>query len=148
MTSISYPVRGSLAVLAVAFTATVATAQSVVEQRKVDGDWFDFQIRWDESAPSYDSKWMLFNTGDGTILVCGAGAHRGGKHRANGKIMKNLGLFMGDDLLMADMSFFTQVKRSRDIVGARADCVSTGKNIRSYTSREVGLKDIGPMRRY
>lgn len=138
--------RGLAALAAVAAISTAAAAQNVVAKRQVSEDWFDYEIHWTEGAPSYTAKWMVLTDATGTILVCGAGAHGGGKFRQNTAVLEDLGFFIGDDLVMTGMEFFARAKSRSGIVGTQAACVSTGKNAANYTSRTAKLKSTRPQR--
>lgn len=128
--------------------ALPAGAQTVSEQRKAADDWFDYEIRWTEGAPSYTAKWMVFTDSAGKMVVCGVGAHSGGKRLNNRKILKDLGLHLGEDLIDVDMSFFAEVKGSKTLVGTSANCVPTNKKLTDYRARSVSLRATRPHRRY
>lgn len=128
-------------------TATSLATSAKAQSATVTNDWFDYSIRWTRGAPTYSAKWYVLVSG-GILQVCGAGAHSGGVRSDNMAILSRLGFFVGDELVMTDMSFFSQVKRRRDLSGANAKCVSTGKRASDYTSTSVSLQSVDPNKTY
>ncbi len=126
--------------------ATQATAQSAPSV-PVKNDWFDYQIRWTEGAPSYSAKWMVL-TRNGMIVLCGSGYHQGGKRSSNRKILKDLALFVGDNMVAKNVDFFTSVEQRKGLVGSKATCRSTGQKASKYRSRSASLRPTRPHRKY
>lgn len=136
-----------ISAIAAALISSSATAQSITAPTPVDGDWFDYQIRWTEGAPSYSAKWMLF-VNRGQLVVCGSGAHRGGQTASNNKILEDLALFVGDKPVVQDLTFFETVKTRKSIVGSNAACIATGQKASDFPSKEVSLRATRPLRKY
>ncbi len=127
--------------------ASGADAQAVIGDKPVAQDWFDYEIHWSEGAPSYVAKWLVLRDDKGTILLCGAGVHSGGLRRQNDRILEDLGFYIGEDLVMVGMDFFSDVK-GRNVLEASARCISTGKNARNFEGDSVSLRSTKPRRRF
>ena len=148
MTFFNSRTRGAVAALALAMAFVLSGgAKAQTNGPQIKDDWFDYEIRWDEGAPSDYAKWYILVADRGALAVCGAAFHSG-QPSANRKIMKASAVFLGDEVLLEDLRFFTKVNRRRSLVGANSTCVATGRNIADFTSREAGIKGVGPMRRY
>ena len=132
--------------LAAGLAAGAATAQDTrtVEAKE---DWFDQEIRWSDGPTSYRAKWAVLVM-EGRLAVCGVGTHLSSRVDESRRVMKNRGVFLGDTLLVGDLTFFARAPRRSALVGEEATCVLTDMAPGSVRSRLVSLRNMVPGRRY
>ncbi len=125
--------------------ATQAQAGSVIGTDKVADNWVEDQIRWSNGPPSYKFRWTV-RVDKGAVILCGAGRWVSGNLRTQTKaVIKDMGFFVDDALYHKDMTFFATVRGSK-LIGARANCISTGKAPPKKVKKGVMIRVLNPKR--
>ncbi len=121
--------------------APVAQAGDVVAQMPAESDWFEFEMQWTVGAPSYKALWMAMPVDD-DVIICGVGQFtRNDLLRESRKALRDLGFFIDDALFLKDLSFFNKGRGRGSLVGATANCVSTGKAPPPIVTMGVSLRN-------
>jgi len=127
---------------------SAAFSADVTGQRKVDDTWIEGQVRWTEGPPSYKYMWIAWPA-DGTVMFCGVGKWVSGNLRSQTReVIKDRGFFIGDTLYYNDITFFADVSASAKLIGAQANCVSTGKSPPRQVKDGVSIRSTNPNRVY
>lgn len=136
------------AVLVFASISTAAHSAEVIGQTPATKDWFDYKLTWYGGSPSYVAKWHASVQG-GTVVVCGVGAYIDNSMRSNTDgVLRDLGFYIDETQYLVDMKFFSRVNRPDDLIGAKANCVSTGKAPPKKVDDGVSLRSTKPKKRY
>jgi len=133
---------------AAAFIASTAQSGEIIGQSKVESDWFEGKVRWTQGPPAYKYMWKV-RIRDGVVVLCGVGkivsANLGSASR---QVIKDRGFYIDDTLYYDDITFFTKVPRSTKLIGAQANCVSTGKRLPKQVKDGVSIQSMRPNRVY
>lgn len=135
-----------VAVAVAAVTAGNGFSQTATEQLTVDKDWFEFEVRWTEGAPSYYAKWRISGNSQ-KALLCGLGVFKGNRSQTRA-VLKSLGFYADDELILTDMSFFGVAKSRKDLVGGEANCVAFKPDRRLMDAKAVSLRSTKPGKVY
>lgn len=136
------------AVLVFASISTAAHSAQVIGQKLATKDWFDYKLTWFSGSPSYVAKWHVMDQG-GAVVICGVGAYIDNSMRSNTDgVLRDLGFYIDKTLYLVDMKFFSRVNRPNDLIGAKANCASTGKAPPRKVENGVSLRPTHPKKRY
>jgi hypothetical protein len=96
-------------------------------QMPVNKDFVDGEITWgSREFKGYQYKWKVI-VAEGEIGICGAGYYPDPTAaRATRKLMRQASITLNDRKIMTDMSYFTKVRRAKDLASATATCRSSG----------------------
>ncbi|MEM1067027.1 MAG: hypothetical protein AAF771_01320 [Pseudomonadota bacterium] len=121
--------------------ASAAQAGDVVAQMPASEDWFEFEMRWTEGPASYKALWMAMPVED-DILICGVGQFtRNDLLRESRRALRDMGFYIDDALFLQDLSFFSKGAGRGSLVGATANCASTGKAPPPIVTMGVSLRN-------
>ena len=116
--------------------AGAEAAPNVTRQIVATEDFFEDGVRWRGAPTTYVFRFAVL-VNNGVIEVCGVGAYRSGSLRAETRtILRSLTVFLGDEPYLKDFTFFAKARNPNKLVGAKANCASTGK---APPSKQVGL---------
>lgn len=131
-----------------AFLMSAAQSAEIIGQVKVESDWFEGKIRWTDGPPSYSYRWKAA-VDDGVVILCGAGYYTSGTMRAQTKVLlEDYGFFVDEKIFLKDLTFFAKAKRSAGLVGATANCASTGQQPPKKVKDGVSLRPLNPNKVY
>lgn len=123
-----------------------ANGAEIVGKIPATKDWFEYKISWFGGSASYQARWYVMQKG-GAVAVCGVGAYIDNSMRSQtDAILRDLGFYIGEALYLTDMKFFARVNRPSDLIGATANCATTGKP--PPKEKNVSLRSTKPYKRY
>jgi hypothetical protein len=129
-------------------SAASLAGHKIIGTAPVEQDWFEGQIRWTEGPPSYKFRWHVRVNKQGIVILCGAGRWVSANLRSESKrVIRDRAFFFDDMVYYKDMSFFATVKSDK-LIGAPANCVSTGKQPPKQVKDGVGILPLNPNKVY
>lgn len=93
----------------------------------VDKDFWDGEVTWDSGlGRAYEYRWILTVIKD-QMVVCGAGKYLDPTTRSNSlQVMRTAKVKLDGKAVMKNLSYFTILPKSGDLMSAKAACRSTG----------------------
>ncbi len=129
-------------VLAVAMSISPAVAKrnKVAFTIPVDESFSESGITWNaEYGLGYVFR-IDFRERDGTVFVCGAGTYVNGfNSHLTKRALRDAKVTMNGKTILRNLTFFTNVKKGKSLIGAPANCVDTGAAL-SPKSNEFDIK--------
>ncbi len=103
----------------------------------VDKDFWEGEVTWDGGlGRAYEYRWILTVIKD-QMVVCGAGRYLDATTRSNTvQVMRTAKVKLDGKTVMKNLSYFTILPKSGDLMSAKAACRSTGMAL------PKGAKDV------
>lgn len=111
---------------AVMFSAfSMAIAEPLLRQIPVHDGFTRNKLRWQQEGIGYDYLWTVQKR-NGMFEVCGLGKFPNlSTRRPSVKVMRRAYVEFEGKVILKDLSFFTEVKRSQQLIHAAATCRQT-----------------------
>jgi len=135
------------AVFGLGLLASPGDAGEVVKQIKVQKNWPEYVI-YGDGGGRYTARWKA-TVMNNAVVLCGAGAFQSQTLSYEiTRAMRNVHLRIDGKSYLKGIKFFSTAASPDRLVGAPANCVSTGKRPPAQVKKGVGLQLAEPNWRY